>query len=242
MLATLHATGLIPADASVVRAESTLRVQPVDNDGVWLEPLPIRDPQSVVAHVDHGGYYASVHHADGMVFHMVQGHYGQPYVHPGPLDEFHVHDLGLEWSKYGRGTRLLVLPPRVPADFAAFQRTFRYFLIVNLRDARAFFGARPLPDDMFYDLLLDHRHVITGGVPYGRAHYGTLCEVCVSLAGYIVQETFDFLWRKYNPDAYVMARIVVFVARLRRRVWERRRYAPGGEGHLECVREWAEMM
>jgi hypothetical protein len=243
LLSTLRATGLLPDDVSVVHGDATLRAQPDYDEGVWLEPLPIADTQRVNDHVDHGGYFASVHDDDsGLVFHMVQGHYGQPYLNPGPLDEFEVHDLGAERSVYGHGTRLLVLRPHARADFAAFRRTFRYFVIVlqHTADLATLFGTRPAPDPMFYDVALDHRYVLTGGVPYGRDHYEVLRDALVHRHGCIAQETFDFLWVRYNPG-YVTACVVVFVARLRRRVWDRRRFAPGGEAFLECVREWADM-
>jgi hypothetical protein len=68
---------------------------------------------------------------------------------------------------------------------------------------------------------------------HGPEHYTTLRDALVTSWELISAETFDFLWRQYN-FTLIMAQglglALVFVARLRRRVWERRHYAPGGEG------------
>ena len=248
--------------------------------GEWCEPItgPINayeyrgfelDQLNLVGLniTNHTGWMAEVHTRNGVNWRMVRVIYSNPYgpddsvellgLHAQPLmDTFNVRlDVGLppylSWHSPGSST-LCLMRPVTPIHFETFCRTFRYWLILNIRSQITpgcwTFGDAFLPTHLtpphyiFFDIVhgCDDTSVSIGPSDNGAHIYER-----VQISSRIQPQTFAFVWNAYRfwVSWRPLLCVIVFVSRLQTRRADRRAHEPpNGIAFLAAMSSWSDMV
>jgi hypothetical protein len=241
-------------------------IQVVNENGIiceWKEPLPGSsfsgyegfDLETFYGDIsrlnDHVGWMGEVYVRDNIKWYIARIVHSQPYGPENRVQIFRKHtkhllDLNisldvveephLSWYAPGYST-LCVMRHVAPLPFETFRKTFRYWIIVNVRcSVEGNQREYQLRDDLLPDTLLPPTEqffdtiycVDEDSVRLGLNDIGKEVMKSHIIASFCASNTFEFIWKEFRFRAswWPLLRCCKYIARLRRMVKDRKDYAP----------------